>query len=58
MTFKKLKTKALTKKELKTINAGLSGDCEPGETMVGKNGLIWVCNAICEWELPDPGSEE
>lgn len=54
MNLKMLKTHGLKREELKEITAGLSGDCEPGETKVGPGGLIWVCSPTCQWVLPNP----
>ncbi|MEQ6125315.1 hypothetical protein AAON49_13990 [Pseudotenacibaculum sp. MALMAid0570] len=54
MNFKNLEAHRLTKKELKNVFAGTVTDCEPGQTRVGKDGLIWVCSPTCEWVLPNP----
>ncbi len=59
MNLNMLKANSLSKKQLQTINAGFLPDCEPGDTRIGKNGFVWVCNTFCAWELPDdPANEE
>ena len=58
MNLDMLKANSLTKKELKAINAAAAPDCEPGSTKTGRNGLIWVCNTYCAWELASPADEE